>query len=273
MTIRSPFRCLESSPTFHTMLTPLRVSATLFLLHAALLLPRPAQAGQRRFVYNYETLTAPRHSVELENWITYKHRDGGDGDLDRWEFRHEFEFGVTDRLQLALYVADWQYDSRDEEGHDFRYSGTGVEAVYNLTNPNTAWLGSALYAEVVVGERLVELEGKLLLEKRFGPLSVVLNTVIEAGWEGEGLDERRGEFQQTLGVSYALNKHFSAGAEAIYELEWPAWSKPEPGRFFAGPNVSVRAGRFYGTLAWLWQATNEPGEPDFLPRLIVGFDF
>ncbi len=255
------------------MLHILRVSALILSLTAALFDPQPARAGQRRFVYNYETLTAPRHAVELENWLTFKHRRGGDGNLDRWEFRHEFEFGVTDRLQLAVYVADWQYDSRDEEGHDFRYNGTGVEAVYNLTNPNTDWLGSALYGEVVVGERSVAIEGKLLLEKRFGPLSVVLNTVLEAAWEGRGLDERTGEFQQTLGVSYDLHKHFSVGAEAVYELEWPEWSKPEPGRFFVGPNVSVRAGRFYGTLAWLWQATNEPGEPDFQPRLIVGFDF
>jgi hypothetical protein len=240
---------------------------------AGLALPS-ADAGQRRFAYSYETLTAPKGSIELENWVTWKHTDlvGGD-DKDVYQFRHEIEFGVTDRLQLALYVADWQYNEDDEEGHSARYSGSGLEVIYNLTNPNTDFLGSALYGEVIVGEDLVELEGKILLEKRFGNLDFVYNAVLEAEWEGNGLDEKTGEFQQTLGISYDITKSFSLGVEAVHEIEMPEWEEAESGRFFVGPNVSFRSGRFYGTLAWLWQTTHVEDEPDFQPRLIVGFNF
>jgi hypothetical protein len=240
---------------------------------AGLALPS-AEAGQRRYSYSYETLTAPKGTIEFENWVTWKHTDlpGGD-DKDVYEFRHEIEFGVTEHLQLALYVADWEYNEDDDEGHSTRYSGTGLEVVYNLTNPNTDFLGSALYGEVIVGEDLVELEGKILLEKRFGNLGIVYNAILEAEWEGDGLDEKAGEFKQTFGVSYDITKSFSLGVEAVHEIEMPEWEETEPAHFFVGPNVSFRSGRFFGTLAWLWQTTHIEGEQDFQPRLIVGFDF
>ena len=251
-----------------------RIVSFLILAAFTFLTPPRAHAGQRHYVYSYETLTAPKGSWEFEQWVTWKHGDitGGD-DRDRWEFRHEFEFGVTDKFQIGLYLADWQYDDDDSEGHHARYKGTGVEAIYNLTNPNTAFLGSAIYGEIVVGEDLLKLEGKLLLEKRFGPLSIVYNAVLEAEWEGSDLDEKTGEFQQTVGVSYDLSKSFSAGVEAFHEIEMPDWSETESGRIFAGPNVSVRKGRFFGTLAWLWQVTHIEDEPDFQTRLIFGVDF
>lgn len=250
------------------------IKSTLCAAAVATLLALPtAHAGQRRFAYNYETLTAPKGTIEFENWVTWKHSDTLNGSADTWQFRHEIEWGVTDRFQLALYVADWQYNEDDDEGHQTRYNGTGVEAIYNLTNPNTDWIGSAVYAEVVVGEQSISLEGKLLLEKRFGPLSIVYNAVLEAEWEGDGYREETGEFQQTFGASYDLTKNLSIGFEALHEIEMPEWQETESGRFFVGPNVSVRAGRFYGTLAWLWQTTHIEDEPDFQPRLIVGFDF
>lgn len=249
------------------------LKSTLLAVATALLAMPSADAGQRRFAYNYETLTAPKGTIEFENWVTWKHSDlvGGD-DADQWQFRHEIEFGVTDRFQLALYVADWNYNEDDDEGHQTRYKGTGLEAIYNLTNPNTDLIGSALYGEVVVGEQMVKLEGKILLEKRFGPVSIVYNAVLEAEWEGEDYHEETGEFQQTFGVSYDVTKNLSVGFEALHEIEMPNWEETESGRFFVGPNVSVRAGRFFGTLAWLWQTTHIEDEPDFQPRLIVGFD-
>lgn len=248
-------------------------SALLATVAAAGLAIPSAEAGQRRFVYNYETLTSPKGSIEFENWVTWKHTDkpGGD-DKDVYQFRHEIEFGLTDRLQLGVYVADWEYNEDDDEGHSERYKGSGFEVIYNLTNPNTDLLGSALYAEMIIGERMVKLEGKLLLEKRWGNFGVVANTVLEAEWEGDDYHDETGEFKQTFGVSYDINKSFSVGAEAFLEIEMPDWEETESGRFYIGPNVSYRQGRFFGTLAWLWQTTHIEGEPDYQTRLIFGID-
>lgn len=245
------------------------ISATTLLATAV-----SASAGQRRFAYSYEVLTAPVGSVELENFVTWKHR-GGAGRVDRFDFRHELEFGVTDRLQVGLYLADWRVTKTDD-GNTRTYQHSGVEVIYNLSNPTTDFIGSALYGEVLVGDRVVELEGKLLLQKNFGPVILVYNAIIEAEWEGESLkhlDERSGEFAQTLGVSYQLTPNFNVGAELLHEIALPEWRAEGKSVVFAGPNVSVRAGRFFATVAGLFRVTDNSDEPDVQTRLIFGIDF
>ena len=69
---------------------------------------------------------------------------------------------------------------------------------------------------------------------------VAYNATLEAEWEGEGLAERKGEFQQSLGLSYEINPRLLFGAEFVHEVAFPDWSDAEPGKFFAGPNVSIR---------------------------------
>ncbi|MDB6153640.1 MAG: hypothetical protein JWL90_2093 [Chthoniobacteraceae bacterium] len=241
---------------------------------ALLLLASPAFATERKFAYSYEVTTAPKGSIEMENWVTWKRNK--DAKLDEFSFRHELEFGVTDRLQIGVYVADWTYV--DAPGaHRSLYDGSAVEIIYNLTNPTTSFLGSALYGEVHVGENSFSLEGKLLLQKNFGPFTVAYNAIVEGEWEGEDLhhlDERSGELAQSLGVSYQVTPHFLVGAELLHEVDLPDWSSSgSKGIFFAGPNASVRAGRFYATAAVLFQATDLSDEPDVQTRLIVGFTF
>jgi hypothetical protein len=218
--------------------------------------------------------TAPKGSFEIENWVTWKaQRCEASGDADRFEFRHELEFGITDRLQLGLYLADWRYDNSDPVKHA-AYQHSGIEAIYNLTNPTTDLLGSAVYLEVLVGNELLELEGKLLLQKNFGLWVVAYNAILEAEWEGTHLDEERnGEFAQTFGVSYELNRHFSLGAELLHEIDLPDWSEAEDSIVFAGPNASVRYGRTFATVACLFQLTDIAEEPDVQTRLIFGIEF
>ena len=233
-------------------------------------------AGQRPFTYLYETTTAPKGSFELETWATWKHRDvdGGGKDVDNFEFRHEVEIGLTDRLQLGIYLYDWAYSQESDGSHEADWQHSGFDLIYNMTNPTTSFLGSALYGEIVVGRDSIEIEGKLLLEKQFGPLTVAYNAVLEAEWEGETLrEEKKGEFKQLIGVSYELNKHFSVGAEALHEIEFPEWEEANDSVVYAGPNVSVRAGRIFATATALFQVTDVEGEADFQVRLITGIQF
>jgi hypothetical protein len=249
-----------------------RLHHALFSLAAILIgLTVPAQAGQRKFVFSYETTTAPKGAIEFENWVTWKQTRNAEGRTDRFDFRHELEFGVTDRFQAAIYLADWTYSPDDTE-KKARYEHSGVELIYSLTNPTTDWLGSAVYLEVVGGDDVLEVEGKLLLQKNFGPITIAYNAVLEAAWEGSKLDERTGEFQQTLGVSYDLIDHLSIGGELLHEIEFPDWGEAEDGRVWMGPNVSFHAGRFYATVAGLFQLTDVADEPDVQTRLIVGFN-
>ena len=175
---------------------------------------------------------------------------------------------------MAIYVADWSYlkgDSFDSDGAV--YTGSAVELMYNLTNPETSLLGSALYGELKVGDELVSLESKVILQKNLGPLILAYNATLEAEWEGEDLDERVGKFQQTFGASYQIKPQFLVGAEVLHEIEFPEWQRAEDSVVFAGPNVSVRAGNWWATVTGLVQLTGSRGEPNFQLRTIVGYTF
>ena len=249
------------------ILTP---SAALAILLSTAL---PTFAGERKFDYNYEVTTSPKGSVEIENTVTWLRRPLESGYGNQFAFRHEVEIGVTDHFQLGLYVADWSYND-SVEGKRLRYDHSGFEAIYNLTNPTTDWLGSALYLEVVGAKDLLQIETKLLLQKNIGPVTVAYNAILESSWSGVHLaDERRGEFAETLGVSAEVNRHFSVGAEVLHEVDIPDWSKAGDSIVFAGPNASVRFGRAYVTAACLFQLTGIAGEPDLQTRVIFGVEF
>src|SRR5678816_3119684 len=68
-----------------------------------------ADGGARRFTYVYEATTAAPGSFEVETWATWKTSPREERRFNALDFRHEIEFGITDRLQAAIYVADWGY--------------------------------------------------------------------------------------------------------------------------------------------------------------------
>lgn len=232
-----------------------------------------AFAGERHFANVYETLTAPKGGIELENWVTWETRRGGGDTSNLWKFRHEIEYGITDRLQLGVYFANWTL-TRDATHQDSsRYESASAELIYRLTDPTTAPLGSALYFEVEGGHDLFAMEGKLLLQKNIGKFVVAWNGVLEAEWEGHGLHERTGKLEQTFGVSYEISPKFSAGAELLHEVSFDDWSKSGPHILFAGPNVSWRFKRGYVTAATLFQCTDVKDEPQIQTRVIFGINF
>jgi hypothetical protein len=240
----------------------------------AVLAAAPAFAGSRRFTYVYEVTTSPPGDVEIENWVTWKTRKPDDRGFDQADFRHEVEFGITNKLQAAIYLADWNYHRGRSAGErGFTLSGPALEFIYNFTNPVADPIGLAAYQEFQVGYRRFETESKLLAQKNFGRFVVAYNATLEAAWEGEGLEERRGEFQQSLGLSYEISPRLLLGAEFLHEVAFPDWSEAERGKFFAGPNLSIRQGAWWATLTALAQVTRAGDEPDLQLRTIFGFSF
>jgi hypothetical protein len=243
---------------------------TLSVLLPLILPAMCAFGGVRHFDFLYEAPTAAPGSVEMENWITWKH--GSDPRFDQVDFRHEFEFGVTDRLQLSVYVTDWNYHSPDQEG--FTLSDAALEAIYNLSNPVIDPVGLSIYQEVRAGDRLVEWESKLIAQKNYGRWIFAYNATLEAVWEGDDLDDREGEFTQALGASYEISPRLSVGVELLHEFVFPDWKDDETIRnVFVGPNVSYRRGNWFVTTAVLAQATDTSGEADFQWRTIFGVGF
>jgi hypothetical protein len=117
------------------------------------------------------------------------------------------------------------------------------------------------------------LESKLIAQKNLGPVIVAYNATLEATWEGSGLQERAGEFQQGFGATYEFSPRLSAGIELVNEFVFPHWRDEEKIRnVFVGPNVAYRSGNWFVTVATLAQATDTSDEPKFQLRTIFGID-
>jgi len=225
--------------------------------------------GVRRFTFLYEANTSAPGSLELENWVTWR-RATGPGRFDQVDFRHELEYGVTDKFQVSVYLADWLYEAHPEHS-GFVYSDSAIELIYNLTNPVVDPVGLSIYGELRAGDRLIELESKMIAQKNFGPLILAYNATLESVWVGDDLSEREGEFSQAFGASYEFSPRISAGVELLHELVFPEWRDNGHIRnFFVGPNVSYRSGNWFVTVTALAQATDTEGEPDFQLRTIFG---
>ncbi len=233
----------------------------------SILLAVSAPGGVRRFAFLYEANTSAPGSLELENWITWKRVTSSER-FDEVDFRHELEYGVTDKFQASIYLADWFYENNPERS-GFAYSDTAIELIYNLTNPVVDPIGLSIYGELRTGDRLIELESKLIAQKNFGPLILAYNATLGATWKGSDLAEREGEFSQAFGISYEISPRFSTGLELLHEFVFPDWSDSIR-NVFIGPNVSYRRGNWFVTITALSQASDTAGEPDFQLRTIFG---
>ena len=229
-------------------------------------------ASDLRFAYGRDVSVQPKGLVEYEQWFTFKSYDN----RQRYEFRHELEYGLTDTTQLGIYLSDWQHTTNENGPDETEWRTAGLEIIHLLSNPTTDPLGAALYGEVLVGPEKFALEGKLLLQKNIGPWAFLYNFVLEAEWEGEklsNLDERVGVIENIIGVSYQLHPSFFVGAEIKHEVEIPEWEEFSDHVVYLGPNFSYRHDKFFVTAAGLFQATSVDGEPDFQLRIKLGFNF
>lgn len=241
-------------------------------LGAILALATTAQAGSRHFTYTYETTTMSKGAMELETWATWKTNKASDGDFERFDIRHEFEYGVTDRFQLALYFADWRYEKSSDHDSETTFQDVAVEAIYNLTDPNTTAFGSAVYGEIKGSDDFIELEAKLLLQKNIGSWILAYNIGGEIAWE-DHYEEDEAELKQTLGICYQVNPSFSVGAEVLHEIAAPDVDTLGDSGVYAGPNLMWRHKQFSAAFTGLWQVTSLDDEPDFQLRTILSIDF
>lgn len=240
--------------------------ATLGFLSLVALVPH-SEANERRFAFTYEAVTAPKGSFEFEQQVFWERGSG----FDSFKFRQELEYGVTDRLQLALYFFDFEH-VQENGSSSTQWAGTGLEAIYQMTDPNKDALGSALYGEAIMNDSELELEAKLLLQKNVGPFSFAWNGILEAKWEN-GYRDAVGVLEQTLGVSYQVHPSFSVGLEAKQEVAFEDWRHSEGNAVFVGPNVSFRKGRFFLASTCLFRVSNVPGEPHIELGTVMGIHF
>ena len=250
-------------------------------------------ATERYFTYTYEPETLPQSATEFEQWITVRagrNKTVGQDNFNRWELRHELEYGVTDNYSVALYLNESSESFRDPattEGHSrFHFDGMSLENRYMLWNPADHAVGLTLYLEPRYAGDEAELEQKIILGQRRGDWKWALNLTHATEW-GNNFHETEGEVEVSLGITRRLSGHWSLGLEARDHNELPEYKQWENTALYVGPVATYQQEKWWATLTIMPQllGVNFSGNADgnhqldlegherWNVRLILGFSF
>jgi hypothetical protein len=235
-----------------------RISRLAFVLPALLAVaPSVARANDRHFTYTYESAVLPPGAKELELWVTP--RLGRDTFYSRFDNRLEFEVGLTNRLQTSIYLNLNSITAADPTGArqtETEFAGVSSEWKYKVSDPVADALGFALYGEVTAATSELELETKLIFDKRVGPWLFGGNFVAEHEMEFQpGETEHELAVELDLGVSYFVGENWTFGLEVRNTNAFPGYEEWEHSALFAGPVLA------YYTQSWWLALTVLPQLP------------
>ncbi len=253
-------------------------------------------ADDRRFTYTYEPEVLPKGAIEFEQWVTLRSQRTSGGtvkreNFNRFEIREEFEFGVTDRYTVGLYLNGRNDSYRDVSAappvdrSTFSFKGISIENRYMLLNPADRPIGLTLYLEPTFAGDELEIEQKIIIGQRHGDWKWAFNVVHATEWE-HNFNDHKGEFELTFGVTRDLSSNWSLGLELRNDNEIPEYKRWDNTALFLGPVASYRQDKWFATVSVMPQifGRNFTGEPDAMRnldlsrherynvRLIVGID-
>lgn len=260
--------------------------ATLAATGALLLAIPTASAGGRHYTYTYETGVLPAGATEIESWTTI--RLGREEYYARFDHRLEFEVGLIDDLQLAVYTNFHTVAAGEPAVTKVSLDGISLELKGKLLDPVADPLGLGLYFEVAGGPMELELEGKVLLEKRFGDFGLAVNLVYEGEFKRgvDSLDFVEQKTEVDLAFGWFASPEWSLGLELVsrtkFEKEDGAFEL-ESSALFLGPTVSYNTTGYFVAATFLPQLAALAGASDgsalaldgrerYEVRLLVGLD-
>lgn len=206
------------------------------------------------------------------------------------QFQIELEYGITDHLELGLYVT-WvpEAGSVGNVGAMTENNGTKQRLRYRIAEPGVLPVDISLYGEVVESDKEFELEGKINLEKDFGKLAIMANLWAEREYEYAG--ESAWVLNPTLGATYQVTPGFHPGVEGWMRGEWAdrtqlinGVAQPKPFTFgphvYVGPTLSYNFGRVWLSVGGYLRVTDfnrvmqvGDGYGNVWLRTVVGVNF
>jgi hypothetical protein len=238
----------------------------LVLVFGILLVPAVASATPQPlpFTYIYETL--PKGSLEVEQYVDYTpirvlDVNGTPVMYGASQLQTEFEYGISDRLELGLYVTFAPSSGLYNQVPPLT-EGNGVKERLRLRLAEAGeWpVDIGLYGELVENERELELEAKIILERRIGDLRIVANLWGER--EYEDFDSKQGDWviNPTLGVTYQVTPAFHPGIESWLRAEYPDSSPPRTFNLgpqaYVGPTMMFDFGNFWWSTGFYFRVTD-----------------
>jgi hypothetical protein len=248
-----------------------------FAAVAACGLATTAQANPRVLPFTYTTDTLPKGQVEIEQFvdlIVLRTQDASTGQSERYfgsQFQTEIEIGIEDRLELGLYFTYVPSYADQFRGTAIMPEGNGLKQRLRYIFADAgAWpIDVGVYGELTENEREIELEGKILLQKRFDKLRVAAN--IWAEYELYFSHQRDIVLNPTLGASYELSPSFHLGIDSFLRGEYPR-NPPPPMRtfglgpeYYVGPAMMTSFGKLWWAVGCYFRVTDtshdlQPGE-------------
>jgi hypothetical protein len=234
-----------------------RVIATAAAL-CGLALTSAANANPMPLPYTYVYSTLPKGEAEIEQYADLTPVKGvsmASGNPQLYlasQFQTEFEYGITDRLELGLYLALQPPGPQGLYNTATLTEGTGTKERlrYRFAEEGELPVDLALYGEVVEFDTELEFEGKILLQKRFGDLIVAANLWGEVEQPyANPLGQVDWVANPTLGATYQITPLVHLGLEGWMRGEWPYGNPPRVFALgpheFVGPTFMLDFGRIW----------------------------
>jgi hypothetical protein len=255
-----------------------------------LALPATAAANPRPLPFSYPYETLPAQGLEIEQIVDLTpvrvlDVNGSERWIPRSTLVTEFEYGITSRLELGMYIQLADEPVSGSEG-PLRFDGLKQRLRYRLGDPGAWPVDVALYGEVAELRNEIELEAKIIVQRRLGPVRLVTNL-----WAERELyynDRREWVLHPTLGAAYEIRPWINVGLEGwlLKEIadgdEGPESlvDKYNAGPLgFAGPTFFAQGGRGWlaiGAYARVTQVSRPARVGDrygrFWVRAMIGID-
>jgi hypothetical protein len=215
-----------------------------------------AHANPRALPFTYSTDTLPPGEVEFEQTVDMvplrapNTSTGKNVSYLATQFLTEFEIGLRDRLELALYltyVPTVNANVISPQDQAIMPEGNGAKQRIRYTlAPLGAWpVDVGVYGELSENEHELEFEGKILLQRRVGKLRIDANLWAEYelyfARQADGTIQRDVVINPTLGASYEVSPKFSVGVDSWLRGEYPTnqYMAPTVRPFALGPEYYV----------------------------------
>jgi len=251
-----------------------------------------ARANPRALPFTYTTDTLGAGQVEIEQFVDLVAlRAVSPATSSRqWylpsAFQTEIEIGITDRLELGLYLT-FVPEVGEQLASKALFPGTGnglkQRLRYILAEPGAWPIDVGIYGELVENEREIELEAKLLLQKRFDRLRIAAN--LSGEYELYFSEQRELVLNPSLGATYEVTPSFHVGLDGWLRGEYPQHPAPSARTFglgpqaYLGPAVMMNFGKLWWSVGAYLRVTDrshdlQPGEPygPIYVRSMIGYD-
>jgi hypothetical protein len=254
------------------------------------LAPARARATPKPLPFTYGADTNPKGQGEVEQYVDLVpviaiNGNGAPQHYLATQMQTEVEYGLSKSVELGLYVTLAPQTAGFLETPSLTEGNGAKQRIrWRLADQGDWPIDVALYGELTENESEIEIEAKLILERRFGPVRLLANAWFEHEFYFTG--RREWVLNPTAGFTVQATPTVSPGFEWWMRQEIRADATDPPSfnagpHHYVGPTLRVSLGNFFWTSGLYLRVSDfgralTPGVDSYGPvwfRSLVGFSF